>query len=241
MKNLKWIKDSLFAHRGLHNKIYPENTMGAFLNAVENGYDIECDIQLTKDNRIVVFHDKTLKRLCGIDGITEDFTYEELQKLVVKNTSEKIPLLRDVLENIDENTQFLIEFKPSKRHKLAVEKFLLLMKQYNHRYAIHSFDPRIVYDFKMLAPNVIRGFISEKFSFKEYGLTGKMAAYLMFNRRIKPDFINYGIQDLPWRKLDKLKKKGTMILSYTAKTQEQLDFVRERYDNAVFEDFLAQK
>ena len=55
------------AHRGLHDNrtSAPENSLEAFRMAVEAGYGIEMDVQLTKDNIPVVFHDKTLKRMCG--------------------------------------------------------------------------------------------------------------------------------------------------------------------------------
>ena len=51
------------------------------------------------------------------------------------------------------------------------------------------------------------------------------------------NFINYKFTDLPYQKLDKLKSKGMLILSYTAKSKEDLEFVQNRYDNAVFEGF----
>lgn len=241
MKNTEWMLEGNFAHRGLHNEQYPENTKAAFENAFKNSFDIEMDIQLTSDNQIVVFHDKNMKRLCGVDEILEELSYEELQEYRVMNTNERIPLLQEVLSIIPNNVRLLIEFKPTKRHKLLVSSFLELMNDFEHTYAIHSFDPRVVRDFKDMAPKVIRGFISEKFSFKKYGLVGKISGYLLFNRRIKPDFINYGIKDMPYNKLDRLKKKGMIIFAYTARTQEQLDFVRNRYDNAVFERFIPKK
>jgi len=55
----------LFAHRGLFNPKLgiPENSMPAFSRAIEKGYGIELDVQVTKDNRIVVFHDYSLWKL----------------------------------------------------------------------------------------------------------------------------------------------------------------------------------
>ena len=64
---------------------------------------------------------------------------------------------------------------------------------------------------------------------------------MQFNWYVKPDFINYHYEDLPTKKLDKLYKKGMCVISYTAKSQEALDFVRKRYDNAVFEQFIPNK
>ena len=72
-----------YAHRGFHdNKTdAPENSLKAMRLAVENGYGIELDVQLTKDEKVVVFHDATLKRVCGVDAKVNSMTYEELQQL----------------------------------------------------------------------------------------------------------------------------------------------------------------
>ena len=58
-----------YAHRGLHTEdmTVPENSLAAFRQAVEAGYGMELDVQLSKDGRVVVFHDDDLKRACGVD------------------------------------------------------------------------------------------------------------------------------------------------------------------------------
>ncbi|MBQ9123308.1 MAG: hypothetical protein IJY10_07450, partial [Lachnospiraceae bacterium] len=62
--------DVLYAHRGLHDNESeaPENSMAAFRKAVEGGYGIELDVQLTKDQVPVVFHDFTLQRMARMAG-----------------------------------------------------------------------------------------------------------------------------------------------------------------------------
>ena len=70
----------VFAHRG-SSGTYPENTMLAFENAVEEGCDgIELDVQLTKDGHVVVIHDEELERTTGTKGFVRDYTLEELKK-----------------------------------------------------------------------------------------------------------------------------------------------------------------
>ena len=71
-----------YAHRGLHdNKTdAPENSAKAMKLAVEHGYGIELDVQLTKDEKVVVFHDATLKRVCGVNAKVNSMTCEELQQ-----------------------------------------------------------------------------------------------------------------------------------------------------------------
>ena len=68
----------LYAHRGLHNKgDAPENSLRAFERAVQAGYGVELDVQLSRDGIPVVFHDDTLNRVCGVEGRVRDYTYEE--------------------------------------------------------------------------------------------------------------------------------------------------------------------
>lgn len=103
----------LFAHRGFFtpDQRIPENSMPAFLAAAENGYGIEMDIQLTKDNQVVVFHDHTLTRMCGIDLPVRELTYEELQKFPLAGTQERIPLFKDVLKAVHGRVPLLVEIK----------------------------------------------------------------------------------------------------------------------------------
>ena len=64
-----------YAHRGLYaqDQSVPENSLPAFAAAVENGYGMELDIQLSQDGEVVVFHDDTLARMCGIQGRVDAF------------------------------------------------------------------------------------------------------------------------------------------------------------------------
>ena len=57
--------------------------MKAFQKAVDAGFGIELDVQLSRDKVPVVFHDFSLKRVCGVDGKVADYTYEELQQFTL--------------------------------------------------------------------------------------------------------------------------------------------------------------
>ncbi|RYE64636.1 MAG: glycerophosphodiester phosphodiesterase, partial [Rhizobiaceae bacterium] len=76
MTSADWIKDVPVAHRGYHdmNKTVWENTLSAFSRAIDAGFAIECDIQLSADSVPVVFHDNKLERLCGIKGDVRERT-----------------------------------------------------------------------------------------------------------------------------------------------------------------------
>ena len=93
----------VFAHRGFSGK-YPENTMLAFKKAEEVGcYGIELDVQLTKDDEIVIMHDETIDRTTSGTGNIRDYTYQELclvdcyGKFEGKYDFQRIPTLREYL------------------------------------------------------------------------------------------------------------------------------------------------
>lgn len=70
-----------FAHRGFSGK-YPENTMLAFQKAVELGVDgIELDVHLSRDGELMVIHDESVSRTCGVQGLVKDLTAAELRAL----------------------------------------------------------------------------------------------------------------------------------------------------------------
>ncbi|MDX4073232.1 glycerophosphodiester phosphodiesterase family protein, partial [Brucella sp. NBRC 113783] len=70
MSSIDWLAKRPVAHRGLHdlNKTRWENTLAAFEAAAKAGFAIECDVHLTKDGGVVVFHDDDLQRLAGREG-----------------------------------------------------------------------------------------------------------------------------------------------------------------------------
>ena len=78
-----WIINLPIAHRGLHGNGAGENTRTAYARAIEAGYPIEMDVQLTKDGVPVCFHDDNAKRVTGVDKLIWDMTIEEVKKLKV--------------------------------------------------------------------------------------------------------------------------------------------------------------
>lgn len=245
MKDLTWLKHDLIAHRGLHQKDFSvvENSITAFKEAIQHGFSIECDINVLKDGTVVVFHDKNLKRLCGIDLELSNVTYEEIKDLTLKNSKDYIPTLKEVLELVNGKVNLLIELKPHGNIEQLAKNFMDIISGYPGKFAVFSFHPGVVSWFKKYHPNIVRGQITEYF--KDDEKMKPLMKYLMktlfFNRFTKPDFISYGIYDLPNKWADKAKKRGITVISYAARSQEQLNFVRSHYDNVVFEYFIPKQ
>jgi len=236
MKDMNWLKNNNIAHRGLYTKNIPENSLDAFLNATKHGYDVELDLQLTKDKKIIVFHDNNLKRLCGIDQRIDQVPYSFLMPLKLKHTESKIPLFKEVLDTLPDSTHLMIELKTGKHNKELVTLFLETIKEYDFDFAVQSFDPRIVHMIKKHLPNIPHGYISNNKQVKSK-ILNFFVNLLPIHTWIKPDYYVYKLEDLPNKKMDRMKSKGIIVLSYTAKSEKALKFMRDRYDNAVFEGF----
>ena len=125
-----------FAHRGLHdgNVSVPENSLAAFSRAVENGYGIEMDVQLSADGIPVVFHDATLSRMCSIDRRVDSMTFDELRRLSLADSSEHIPSFEEALQLIAGRVPLLVEIKMDRIDFNIPQKIDSLLSSYTVSY-----------------------------------------------------------------------------------------------------------
>ena len=106
----------IIAHRGASH-LAPENTMASVMLGWDKGADVEVDVYLTKDNRIVAIHDETTERTAGIDLKVAETTSRELRKLDVGSfkseafAGEPIPFLPDIVQTIPPGRKLYIEIK----------------------------------------------------------------------------------------------------------------------------------
>ncbi len=225
MKDLTFLKTNLIAHRGLHNSLYPENSMEAFKRAIRKNYSIELDVHLTKDKEVVVFHDDYLKRMTGIDKKIKDCTYEELKKYTLKNTNDKIPLFKDVLLLINGKVPLIVELKNDKRVGTLEKEVAKLLDSYSGCFAVKSFRVRSVLWFALKKKDYIRGQLL------------KDNTWLFTHHFTNPDFISYNIKKLPNRKVTKCKKR-TLLLGWTVRNKKEYNRLKEYCDNLICEDFI---
>ena len=190
-----------FAHRGLHSrdKSVPENSLRAFELAAAAGYGMELDVQLTRDGQVVVFHDDDLKRVCGVDGRVDDYTFSELQSFPLCGTAERIPLFSDVLNTVRGRGAIICELKTGPRNRELCKKTYDLIAAYPGEICVESFDPRIVAWFRFHAPELLRGQLAAKP--EEYDKQGPAQAWLLsrclFNFLSRPHFIAYQLVRRP--------------------------------------------
>lgn len=231
-----WLFTRPIAHRGLWGGNIAENSPTAYKAAAENGYPIEIDLFLTRDNEIVCFHDDTLARMTGADGKITDKSLAELKALNLKGTSEKIPTLQEVLDICRGKSPLLIEIK-DQPNDFIVDKTVEILKNYDGEFALQSFNPFYIKRVKKLAPDFICGILGTHK--KERGrITNFVLKHLCFNFMIKPDFISYHKEGL---KFVKRKAKKTPVIAWTVVNEEERLALPPFVKNIIFENFIPEE
>ncbi len=229
-----------YAHRGLHNKNIPENSLRAFEGAVEKGLGIELDIQLSKDGTVMVFHDFTLNRVAGVDGKVIDYTAEELGKMPLNGQPDGIPTLEQVLQAVDGKVPLIIEIKIPGFDCSVCPKAFELLDGYAGPYCVESFHPFALKWMKENRPEILRGQLSSNFfGHKESGNNLEFFAVknLLLNVIAKPDFIAYDIR-YPNTWAFRLCRDfwKALPIGWTVRTEEELTEAKKHFDAWICEN-----
>jgi len=128
-----------YIHRGLAKKNFKENTLSAFKYSFKKKYGIETDLQVTKDNQLICFHDFNLRRKFNLNRNVKDITYSFLKEISNKRKA-PVPKLKDLLRISRNKYPLLLEIKPL----LAKHNLLNLIKlvKKTKKYGIFSFKEK---------------------------------------------------------------------------------------------------
>ena len=149
-----WLFKKPIAHRGLHDEYVVENCPTAFRKAIEKGFPIETDVQMSDDGVLFCYHDDDMKRVARLLADIRDVQSKTIKSLTI-GENEKIPTFKEFLALVDGKVPLLIEVKRQKKKGIE-QKILDELKGYNGEYVIQSFDPFILKNFKKLAPARLR-------------------------------------------------------------------------------------
>lgn len=235
-----------FAHRGLfdNKSEAPENSLAAFKKAVDVGYGMEFDVQLSKDDQLVVFHDATLKRMCGVEGNVWDYTLEELQQFRLADSRETIPTFESVLKLVDGRVPLIIEYKLDRPLIKVCELGNEMLSKYYGAYCIESFHPFVLMWYRKHRPDVLRGQLSGNMAKETKNPKLKkvytLVTYLLTNVLTRPDFIAYD-----HRYKDNISRKvcralGALSVTYTIKSVERYEEVKDDFDLFIFDSCILK-
>lgn len=159
----------VYTHRGLHQDNFPnssirENSLSAFQAAIASNLAIECDIRLTKDNQLVVFHDANTKRLTGADHEVSELTLKQCQALTLLGSNDKILSFNELLDVVNGQVFLLIEIKNETMNQTIVNIVSQKLKTYPHSFALKSFNWRTLYLLKKKHPQFLCGKLVTRFN-----------------------------------------------------------------------------
>ena len=236
----KLLEGLKIAHRGLHNAEIPENSISAFLEAAARGYGIENDIHITADGEIVVFHDHTLDRMCGVSGRIEDTTLAELKELRLKGSDEQIPTLKECLNAVDGRVPLLIEFKcDSVNCDRLCEAANDILKNYKGKYFIQSFNPTVPTWYKHHRKDILRGQLA--MPYKGKNIVKHLVSSFLLNFGARPDFVAFD-ERAPKKLCFKLQKLlGALPVGWTFRSQKDLTEKNKLFKAYIFEGFIPDE
>lgn len=238
----KIFNQCFYAHRGLFDNSLdaPENSIKAFELAIKHNYGIELDVQLTKDNVPVVFHDATLQRMCNTKGCICHYTLSELKQLKLNNSAQTIPTLKEALAVIDGKVPIIIEFKPYDIPSKLCSKVWSILTGYKGAYCMESFHPLVLRWFKKNQPHVIRGQLCMEY-WRESEYKGQvlylLLSFLITNFLARPDFIAYKHNHAGNISRKLCSKLGAISACWTIQSPEDYHEAKKHFDIFIFDSF----
>lgn len=234
MTSADWIKERPVAHRGYHdmNKQVWENTLSAFSRAVDAGFAIECDIQLSSDSVPMVFHDHDLQRLCGLKGEVRERTAGELGMLSIGGTADRIPTLRQMLTLVKGRVPLVIELKgiSAEEDDGLAEAVLDVLEGYEGKVALMSFDHWLLKDLKSLECRYPVGLTAEGADPEQFFVHDEAM-------QLGLDFVSYCAPHLPNSFVTALREKGIPVITWTVRDEIMREHTYKYADQMTFEGF----
>jgi glycerophosphoryl diester phosphodiesterase len=244
--SLDWLTAKPIAHRGLHDAAHGviENSAAAVRAAVDAGYGIEVDVQVSADGEAMVHHDDVLGRLTEGAGRLDERDTAALRRVPFRGSAERMLTLHDVCDLVDRRATLLVELKSrfDGDRRLAV-RVAEVLAAYDGPAAPMSFDPWQVAVLRHKAPQLVCGIVAAKYRphpywdqmpfWMRHGM-----GYLVTGMLARAQFVAYGVADLP--ALAPLAARhvfGLPLLTWAVRTEAERNIATRFADQMIFEGF----
>ena len=241
--------DRPIAHRGLHDrsKGVIENSLSAFAAAIESGFAMECDVQLSADGKPMVFHDDSLERLTGREGELSALTAEEIGSLPLLDSAagECPPRFETVLEAVAGRQLLVVELKHQRSEntqKGLAQAVATALSGYRGPVVVESFNPnllRFVRDagyrghLGIILMRNIGGFGGPKGFFQEAVLR-----HMLHLPMTRFSFMSCNRTDLDLPMVRLLRAFGLPVTAWTVRSRTDADEALAHADQIVFEGYV---
>jgi glycerophosphoryl diester phosphodiesterase len=243
---LDWLTARPVAHRGLHDAAAGviENTAGGFRAAIAAGYAIETDVQISADGEAMVHHDDALGRLTEGEGRLDRLSSAELKRVPFRDSAERMMTLGELCDLVAGRATMLVEIKSrfDGDERLAA-RVAAVLDAYRGPAAPMSFDPWQIARVRRTSPRLVTGIIAAKY--RPHPAWDVMPAwirhgmgYLLTGIVARPQFVAYGVADLP--ALAPILTRHVLrmpLLTWTVRTEAERRRAARFADQIIFEGF----
>jgi glycerophosphoryl diester phosphodiesterase len=246
-----WLTAQPIAHRGLHDRPRGiiENSPSAASAAIDHGFAIECDVQITEDGEAVVFHDFTLDRLTSSSGRVDATPARVVTAQVLTGGGDRIPTLQDFCGMVAGRVPIVCEIKSRFDGDMRLaERVAAVVADYAGPFCIESFDPRVMAHLRerwdqLQNPKIPLGIVAQanfdnpadEWAHLPPDERRALAQFLHYTET-RPDFLSFGIRDLP-HAVPYLCRVGLSlpVTVWTIRNEEERARARTWGDQIVFE------
>ena len=218
------------AHRGASG-YEPENTLRSFKKAIELKSDaIELDVQLTKDNKLVVIHDDNVKRTTNGKGKVSEKTLKELKKLDA-GKGEKIPTLEEVFNLVKRKVKINIGLKGKDTAKPASDLIKKYVREKKWKYSdffVSSFDFSELEEFYRINKSVRIGVLFER---------SLPLQHLNNANKIKAYSINPPKEYVTKKFVKEARKRSLKIFVWTANKKSDIEKLKDLAVDGIISNF----
>jgi glycerophosphoryl diester phosphodiesterase len=251
MNPLQPFIDGPITHRTLHdvNAGRPENSYEGLDAAINHGLAVEIDLQLSSDGIPMVFHDYKLDRLTDETGLIADRTARQLQEIQLRGGTKAIPRFDEFMAYVAGRVPVLVEMKDQDGALGAKTSALEpaaceIMRGYDGAVAVMSFNPHMIARCAMLAPNVLRGIVTDPYRATDWpevpAPRRAELALIPHYESVGATFISHNRADLDTARVTALKSQGATIFCWTVKSETQEAQARKIADSITFEGYMPK-
>jgi len=238
------------AHRGFHDASLGvvENSAAAFQRAIEHGYGIETDVQMSSDGHAIVFHDDILDRMTTESGPVRDRTVADLAKIKFCDSPETIPTLAKTLDQVSGKVPLLIEIKDQdgalgpNTGELG-RSLARHLQDYQGPVAVMSYNPNAVADVRDQLPKLPLGLVTSTFGDPMWHAVPperrEALAKIADIERVNASFVSHDHTNLASVRVAELKSAGLAIFCWTIRSKAQEIDARRIADTITFEGYVA--
>ena len=241
---LSWLTARPIAHRGLHDAARGliENTAGAVTAAIEAGFGIEIDVQVSGDGEAMVYHDDILGRLAEGTERLDRLTAAALKQVPFRGSSERMMTLSDLCDLVAGRATMAIELKSRfDGDDRLPSRVAEVLARYGGPAAPMSFDPHQIRVLRHKAPHLPCGIVAAKYRPHPYWdlmpiWMRRGMGFLLTGLVARPQFVAYAVADLPaFAPLFARRVLGLPLVAWTVRTESERQRAMRWADQMIFE------